>query len=150
MKERWENRGDSSIPRWTSRRVRGSLSRAASRVPLGAADITVVWPSGAVETWTNLAPDSQVTLTKHTSAVVSEPAGGPVGGLTLLGITPNPAGESCALPLSVALRETRGSEGRSPSCGDPPQRPSSHRGSVDRTLSPRYVPVILLRRLERI
>jgi len=68
----------------------------------GSVHVTVFWPSGAVETWTNLAPDSQVTLVEHTSAVVSEPGAGRAGDLTLVGIAPNPAGESCTLRLSVA------------------------------------------------
>ncbi len=68
----------------------------------GPVEIVVHWPTGIAETWTDLSADTQVTLVENTSAAVSEPAAGRTVGLALLGLTPNPAGESCTLRLRLA------------------------------------------------
>jgi hypothetical protein len=84
----------------------GDTDSPALEFGLGAAvgpiDVRVSWPSGLVETWTNLVADTQVTLREGASADVAEDADA-AGSLCVLGITPNPSVDACAVRFRAPL-----------------------------------------------
>lgn len=68
----------------------------------GPVEISVWWPSGLVETWTSLAPDTQITLREGGSAEVTESAGA-AGILRLVAVAPNPATDAFTVRIQAPM-----------------------------------------------
>jgi hypothetical protein len=64
-------------------------------------EIVVYWPSGLVESFTDLAAGTRVDITEGTGTGIPESEGPPAGDLAILGISPNPASECCTLEFQT-------------------------------------------------
>ena len=71
----------------------------------GPIDLRVSWPSGLVETWSNLSADSRVTL--HEGASMGLAEDGAPGDLPAFDIVPNPAVDACTVRFRAPLLPER-------------------------------------------